>query len=434
MQIETVSALERRVELKVPLSEIAQEVEVRLKRLAKTVKMQGFRPGKVPLKMVAQNYGFQVENEVTMERINEQLRRLVTETKLRIAGAPRVEVKSDANPDAELAEFVASFEIYPEVKFGDWKSASVEKPELEVSDAEVERTIEILREQRQTYTPVERAAQNLDRITCDFVGRLDGVEFEGGKANDFDFVIGGKRMLPEFEQAPLGLKAGEQKTFALNFPADYQGKEVAGKTAEFTLSVKAVAAPQLPEVNEAFAKQLGIESGDLNKMREDIRANLEREVSKRLKARTKDSVMDVLLKMAEFDVPKALIQQDIERLRESARADLKQRGVKAQEMPLPDDLFQTQAERRVRLGLVVGEVVQKNNLAAKPDQVKNYLEELSKSYDDPASVMAWYFSDRKRLADVEAAVLEDNVMEWVLAHANVANKPLSFDELMGNPS
>ena len=434
MQIETVSALERRVELKIPLSDIAQEVEVRLKRLAKTVKMQGFRPGKVPLKMVAQNYGFQVENEVTTERINDQLRRLVADTKLRIAGAPRVEVKSDGSANTEVAEFVASFEIYPEVKFGDWKSASVERPALEVSDAEVDRTIEILREQRQTYTPVERAAQNLDRITCDFVGRLDGVEFEGGKANDFDFVIGGKRMLPEFEQAALGLKASEQKTFALNFPADYQGKEVAGKTAEFTLTVKTVAAPQLPEVNAEFAKQLGIESGDLSKMREDIRANLEREVRNRLKTRTKDSVMDALLKMAEFDLPKALIQQDIERLRESARADLKQRGIKAEGMPLPDDLFQAQAERRVRLGLAVGEVVQKNDLSAKPDQVKSYLEELSKSYDDPASVMAWYFSDRKRLADVEAAVLEDNVMEWVLANANVTNKVLTFDELMGNPS
>ncbi len=432
MQIETLSALERRVELNVPMDDVAKEVEARLKRLSKSVKMQGFRPGKVPLKLVAQSYGFQVQNDVMTERINDQLRRVLDETQLRIAGAPRVEPKADSAQDS-AAVFVATFEIYPDVQFGDWKSAEVERAVLEITDAEIDKTIEILRKQRQTYESVERAAQTDDRIQCDFVGRIDGVEFTGGKAENFEFVIGAKQMLPEFEQAAIGLKAGESKTFPLSFPADYHGKDVAGKTAEFTLTVKTVSAPQLPALDADFAKQLGVKDGDLNKMRDDVRANLSREVRNRLKARTKESVMDALLKVAQFDLPKTLLEQDTQRLREMAQADLQQRGIKTDGMPLPDDLFTAQAERRVRLGLAVNEIVNRNQLNATTDQVKAHIEDFAKSYEDPASVMAWYFADRKRLSEVEAVVLEDNVVNWVLAQVSVKDKPMSFDELMGMP-
>lgn len=433
MQIEQVSALERRVKVSVPMGEIAKEVEERLKRLSRTVKMHGFRPGKVPLKMVAQNYGYQVQNDVMNERINEVVYKAIEDNQLRVAGAPRVEAAKDQAAEGDVAEFFATFEIYPEIAFGDWQAAEVEKVTAPVTDAEVDKTIEILRKQRQTFEDTDRASQAGDRVTIDFVGRIDGVEFEGGKANDFAFVLGSKQMLPEFDTAATGLKAGETKTFPLTFPADYHGKEVAGKTAEFTVTMKSVAAPKLPEVDAEFAKQLGIQDGDIAKMREDVKNNLEREVKGRLKSRTKDSVMNALVKIAEFEVPKALIEQDVERLREMAEQDLKQRGIKTDGMPFPADLFQAQADRRVRLGLIISELVKQNDLKASQEQIRAYIEDFAKSYEDPAAVMAWYFADRKRLADIEAVVLEENVVNWVLGKAKVAEKPVAFDELMGTP-
>lgn len=433
MQIEQVSALERRVKVSVPMGEIAKEVEERLKRLSRTVKMHGFRPGKVPLKMVAQNYGYQVQNDVMNERINEVVYKAIEDNQLRVAGAPRVEAAKDQAAEGDVAEFFATFEIYPEIKFGDWQAAEVEQVTAPVSDAEVDKTIEILRKQRQTFEDTDRASQAGDRVTIDFVGRIDGVEFEGGKADNFAFVLGSKQMLPEFDTAATGLKAGETKTFPLTFPADYHGKEVAGKTAEFTVTMKSVAAPKLPEVDAEFAKQLGIQDGDIAKMREDVKNNLEREVKGRLKSRTKDSVMNALVKIAEFEVPKALIEQDVERLREMAEQDLKQRGIKTDGMPFPADLFQAQADRRVRLGLIISELVKQNDLKASQEQIRAYIEDFAKSYEDPSAVMAWYFSDRKRLADIEAVVLEENVVNWVLGKAKVAEKPVAFDELMGTP-
>ncbi len=433
MQIEQVSALERRVKVSVPMGEIAKEVEERLKRLSRTVKMHGFRPGKVPLKMVAQNYGYQVQNDVMNERINAVVYKAIEDNQLRVAGAPRVEAAKDQAAEGDVAEFFATFEIYPEITFGDWQAAEVEKVTAPVTDAEVDKTIEILRKQRQTFEDTDRASQAGDRVTIDFVGRIDGVEFEGGKANDFAFVLASKQMLPEFDTAATGLKAGETKTFPLTFPADYHGKEVAGKTAEFTVTMKSVSAPKLPEVDAEFAKQLGIQDGDIAKMREDVKNNLEREVKGRLKGRTKDSVMNALVKIAEFDVPKALIEQDVERLREMAEQDLKQRGIKTDGMPFPADLFQAQADRRVRLGLIISELVKQNDLKASQEQIRAYIEDFAKSYEDPAAVMAWYFADRKRLADIEAVVLEENVVNWVLGKAKVAEKPVAFDELMGTP-
>ena len=433
MQIEQVSALERRVKVSVPMGEIAKEVEERLKRLSRTVKMHGFRPGKVPLKMVAQNYGYQVQNDVMSERINAVVYKAIEDNQLRVAGAPRVEAAKDQAAEGDVAEFFATFEIYPEITFGDWQAAEVEKVTAPVTDAEVDKTIEILRKQRQTFEDTDRASQAGDRVTIDFVGRIDGVEFEGGKANDFAFVLASKQMLPEFDTAATGLKAGETKTFPLTFPADYHGKEVAGKTAEFTVTMKSVSAPKLPEVDAEFAKQLGIQDGDIAKMREDVKNNLEREVKGRLKSRTKDSVMNALVKIAEFEVPKALIEQDVERLREMAEQDLKQRGIKTDGMPFPADLFQAQADRRVRLGLIISELVKQNDLKASQEQIRAYIEDFAKSYEDPAAVMAWYFADRKRLADIEAVVLEENVVNWVLGKAKVAEKPVAFDELMGTP-
>lgn len=433
MSIETLSALERRVQFSVPTSLVAQEVETRLKRLSKSVKMQGFRPGKVPLKVVAQNYGFQVHNEVLTEKINAELHRLIDSAKLRVAGTPSVQAKEAQQENAEAVEFTATFEVYPEVQWGDWKSAQVDRFVLEVADADVDKTIEILRKQRQVYEQVDRPSQLEDRILCDFVGRIDGVEFPGGKAESFEFIVGSQQMLPEFEQAALGVKAGDTKTFSLSFPDDYQGKEVAGKTAEFTLSVKSVSAPKLPALDAEFARQLGIADGDLSKMRDDVRVNLEREVRDRLKSRTKASVFDALLKLAEFEVPKALVAQDVERLKELAISDFKRRGLKTEGFVPPPEIFKEQAERRIKLGLAVADMVGRYQLAPSSEQVKIYVADLSKGYEDPASVTAWYFSDRKRIAEIENAVLEENVVNWVLANVAAQDKHLSFDELMGSP-
>jgi trigger factor len=278
----------------------------------------------------------------------------------------------------------------------------------------------------------DQTAQNGDRATVDFVGKIDGVEFQGGKAEAFPFVLGEGRMLPEFEAATLGLKVGESKTFPLAFPADYHGKDVAGKTAEFTITLTKLEWAHLPEVDAEFANSLGIEDGDLTKMREDIKRNLEREVGARTKAKTKDSVMDALIKVSELDVPKALVEQDIERLMEMAQQDMQQRGMDPKGMQLPRELFTAQAERRVRLGLILADVVKNNKLEATEEQVKAQVEDFAQSYEDPQQVLKYYFSDRRRLAEVEALVLEENVVNYVLGKSKVSEKAVAFDALMGN--
>jgi trigger factor len=439
--VETLEKLERRITITLPLADVQAEVEKRLKIRARTVKAPGFRPGKVPMKMVAQQYGYQVETEVLNDKVGRAFNDAATENNLRVAGMPKIEPKTEA-PEGEVA-FDATFEVYPEVKVGDLSSAEVEKTKSEITDAEIDKTIEILRKQRVHYHVkgeqgehgdggADQSAQDGDRVTVDFVGKIDGVEFQGGKAEDYAFVLGEGRMLKEFEEASIGLKVGESKTFPLTFPADYHGKDVAGKTAEFTITLKKIEWAHLPEVDAEFAKSLGIADGDLNKMREDIKLNLEREVNGRVKAKTKDSVMNALIKVSELDVPKALVDQDVERLTEMARQDMAQRGMNVKDMPFPPELFTAQAERRVRLGLILAEVVKVNNLEATPEQVKAQVEEFAQSYEDPQQVLKFYYSDRRRLAEVEALVLEENVVNYVLGKAKVTEKPAEFDELMGN--
>ncbi|MEB0164974.1 trigger factor, partial [Glaciimonas sp. CA11.2] len=329
------------------------------------------------------------------------------------------------------------------VKIGDLSGVEVEKTKAEVSDAEIDKTINILRKQRVHYHVKgeqgehgdggsDLAAQNENRVTVDFVGKIDGVEFAGGKADDYAFVLGEGRMLPEFEAATIGLKVGEAKTFELAFPADYHGKDVAGKTAEFTITLKKLEWAHLPEVDTDFAKSLGMEDGDLTKMRADIKLNLEREVGARVKAKNKDSVMDALIKVSELDVPKSLIDQDVQRLVEMTRQDMSQRGMDTKNMPFPPELFAAQAERRVRLGLILADVVKENQLQASAEQVKAQVEDFAQSYEDPKEVLKYYFSDRSRLAEVEALVLEENVVNYVLSKSKVTEKSVPFDELMGN--
>ncbi|HEX2542833.1 MAG TPA: trigger factor [Caldimonas sp.] len=433
VQVETLDKLERRITLTLPTTTIQSEVESRLRKLSRTVKADGFRPGKVPMSVVAQRYGYSVQSEVLNDKVGQVFSQAVNEAKLRVAGPPRITEKADA-PEGEVA-FDATFEVYPEVRIGDLGAAEVERVTTEVSDEAVDKTIEILRKQRRTFQqrPASEPAAVGDRVTIDFSGTVDGVPFEGGKAEGFSFIIGVGQMLEQFDAALRGMKLGESKTFPLQFPADYQGKEVAGKEADFMVTLKKVEAQQLPPVDESLAKALGIAGGTVEALRADVRKNLEREVKFRLQARNKASVMDALVKAAELEVPKSLVAGEVERMVEQTRADLKKRGVKdAETAPIPAELFQDKAERRVRLGLVVAELVRTQSLQAKPEQLQAHIEELSQSYEKPSEVMRWYLSDRQRMAEVEAIVVENNVANHVLERAKVTSKTVPFDELMAS--
>ncbi|CAN7330311.1 trigger factor [Acidovorax sp. 99] len=429
--VETLEKLERKITLSVPVTLIQSEVDTRLKRLARTVKMDGFRPGKVPMNVVAQRYGYSVQYEVLNDKVGEAFAVAANEANLRVAGQPRITEKEGA-PEGQVT-FDAIFEVFPEVKIADLSDAEVEKLSSEVTDSAIDKTIDILRKQRRSFAQraIDAAAQDGDRVTVDFEGKIDGEPFDGGKAEDFQFLVGEGQMLKEFEDAVRGMKSGESKTFPLAFPAEYHGKDVAGKTADFLVTIKKIEAAHLPEVNDALAKSLGIADGSVDGLRADIKKNLEREVKFRLLARNKAAVMDALVSKAELDLPNSSIQAEIARLMEGARAELKQRGIKdADKAEIPEDVFRPQAERRVRLGLVLAELVRANELQAKPEQLKAHIDELAASYEKPEDVVRWYFGDRQRLAEVEAVVIENNVTEFVLSKAKVVEKAISFDDLM----
>ncbi len=429
--VETLEKLERKITLNLAATEVQSEVDARLKRLSRTVKMDGFRPGKVPLSVVAQRYGYSVHYEVINDKVGEAFSRAANEAKLRVAGQPRITEK-DGAPEGQMA-FDAVFEVYPEVKIADLSGAEIDKLSAEVDDAAIDRTLDILRKQRRSFAQRAQGtpAEDGDRVTVDFEGKIDGEPFEGGKAEHFQFLVGEGQMLKVFEDAVRGMKVGESKTFPLAFPEDYHGKDVAGKTADFLVTVRNIEAAHLPEVDAAFVKSLGIADGSVEGLRADVRKNLEREVKFRLQARNKRAVMDALVDKAELELPQIIVQAEVERLLEGARADLKARGIKdADQAPIPEDVVRPQAERRVRLGLVVAELVRAHELQAKPEQLKAHVQELASSYEKPQDVVKWYFSDQERLAEVEAMVLENNVTEFVLGKAKVNEKAVAFDELM----
>ena len=433
VQVQTLEKLERRITLTLPAETINSEVQTRLKKLSRTVKADGFRPGKVPMSVVAQRYGYSVHYEVMNDKVDQVFTKAVNDAKLRVAGSPRITEKDGAG-EGEIA-FDATFEVYPEIELADLSTAQVERVSTEVSEAAIDKTIEILRKQRRTFAqrPSSEGAEAGDRVTIDFEGKIDGVPFDGGKAADYQFLIGEGQMLEQFDSAVRAMKVGESKTFPLQFPDDYQGKDVAGKEADFMMTMKKIEVQHLPDVDEEFANTLAIEGGTVEALRADVRKNLEREVGFRVLARNKVSVMDALLACAQLDVPKALVASEVQRMTEAARADLKKRGVKdAETAPIPEGIFEPQAEKRVRLGLVVGELVRSNSLQARPDQLQAHIEEMAQSYEKPAEVVRWYLGDRQRLAEVEAVVVENNVAEFVLSKAQVADKVLAFDELMAS--
>ncbi len=478
--IEKVSNLERRLNVALPVQEIEAEIESRLRRLARSVKMHGFRPGKVPFRLVQAQFGGQVRQEVLGDALQRSFGEAVRQQNLRVAGYPRFEPRTPtpaggaaaagdaaAGEGAESAtaegtttgsttaegttagsttaggeapaaerppqvEFSATFEVYPEVTIGDVSTTIVVRPAVPVGDAEVAKTIEILRKQRVHYHAVERGAQPGDRITVDYRGTIDGAPFEGGSGSDHTTILGEGRLLAEFEKQMEGARPGEQRKFELTFPEDYHGKEVAGKTAQFEVKLKRVAAPHLPDADGDFAKSLGIADGDLDRMRADVKANLEREVRRRRDVRVKDQVMKTLLESSSIELPRSLVHMEIERLMQGMRQDLAGRGLKPENIPMPAEAFEPEARKRVALGLIVAELVRRENLAARPEQVKAMVQDYAASYEKPEEVVRWYYQSQDRLREVESLVLENNVVEWVLGRAIVEDRPTDFDELMGN--
>jgi trigger factor len=430
--LESIGLLERRLSVTVPVAEIDGEVENRLKRMSRTVKMHGFRPGKVPLKVVAQQYASQVRQEVIGDTLERSFGDAVRQQNLKVAGYPRFEAKPLTEGALEF-EYSATFEVYPEVAPGDLSQVKIVRPLLTPGEAEVDRTLDIMRSQRATFEVVDRAAESGDRLTLDYKGTIDGNEFAGSSAQASAVVLGEGRLLPDFERQLAGMKGGESKAFELRFPDDYHGREVAGRDARFEVAVKEVAAARLPEIDAEFARKLGVADGDLTKMRQEVRENLEREVRMRLKNRVKDQVMQALLDVTRLEAPKSLVEAEIQRLQALARQDLAARGVAVKsDTPIPGQVFEQQARRRVSLGLILAEVVKANALYAKPEQVRAVVEEQAQSYEKPEEVVKWFYASPERLREIESGVVEENVVAWALGRAQVEDKPVDFDELMGH--
>ena len=427
-QLEVLDGLARRIDISVPLTQIETEVNNRLKRIARTVRMHGFRPGKAPFSVVARQHGPGVRQEVLGETLESQFGEAVRSHQLRIAGYPRFEQKPGDAAASDLV-FSASFEVYPDVVIGDFVGVKLSQPKVELSDADIEKTLDVLRRQRRGFEAADRAAAEGDLVKFDYRGTIDGEAFEGGQADDFTAVIGESRLLKDFEAGLVGLKAGDEAAFDVIFPADYAAPNLAGKTARFEVKMKEVQAPVLPPLDADFARALGVEDGDVEKLKAEVRANLEREISRRVRATMKEQALDTLAAKTTLDLPQSLIAMEIERLRQMTEADMQARGV--QTVKLTDDMFTGQAERRVRLGLILAEVVQKHQLRADPEKVRELVEEQAQSYEEPTEVVQWFYQSPERMQEIESMALEENVVAWVASQAEVEDKLVTFDELMG---
>jgi trigger factor len=425
------NSLERRLDLVVTMADVEQETQKRLAKISKTVKMSGFRPGKVPMRVVAQSYGPQARSEAIGFVVGNVYSKAVSEQKLKVAGQPEIEpVAPQGEGEPSELKFTAIVEVYPEVQCPDLSAVEISKTTCEITESDLDKTLETLQKQRTEYHSVDRSSQKGDRVTLDFKGEIDGVAFTGGASENYTFVLGDGSMLREFDEAAVGMKVGETKTFPLKFPDDYHGKDVAGKLAMFSIKIRDVAEPKVPALNEEFAKSMGIESGDMAQLRADVRKNLAREVANRCKSRTKASVMDALVKFGTFDVPKALVESECERMAENTRRDLASRGMNVKDAPIPPELFKDKATERVRLGLIVGEVVVANNLRPTEEQIRTLVQEMASAYENPEQFVNWFIGQPQQRAQAEAVAIEDNVVSWALSKAKVVESSISVQTLL----
>lgn len=429
--VETVSALERRLDASIPQQIFRGEVTARLKKIGRTAKISGFRPGKVPVKILEQHYGAQAHQEALGDALQRSFDEAVQLNNLRVAGYPQFEIKTN-DLNADLIEYSAIFEVYPEVVMGDLSGETVERLVYELTQTDVDNTIATLRKQRAVFEPVDRAVQPEDQVRIDFVGRLDGEIFQGGEAKDHPFVLGTGRMLPEFEAAITGMKAGETKSFDMTFPDDYHGKEVAGKQVTFTITLHQVEEPKLPEVDADFAEAIGITGGDVSKLESEISTNLQREVEGRLKARNKEAAMEALLKVALFDLPKSLVEWEVQNLMRQALQERESRGMKVKDMKLPPELFTERAIKRIKLGLIIADLTRKHDLTAKPEQVRVLVDDYAQSFDQPEEVASWLYANPAQLREMENLAVEGNVVVWITGQTKTMDKAISFKELMGS--
>lgn len=426
--VEKTDGLERRLHVEVPEERLEGEINDRLQSMRRTARVPGFRPGKVPLKVVAQRYGQRVRAEVVGEMLQSTFYDAVTRENLRPAGRPTFH-PVEAGPGRGLS-YTAVFEVYPELGPPRVEGLKVKRPRAEVTEADVARVIEELRRQRRTWEPVERAAGNGDRVVMDFEGRVGGETFEGGSGAQVPVELGAGRMLAGLEEGLMGAQAGDERTLELRFPEDYRVPELAGQPVSFQVRVHAVQEPVLPALDEAFARSLGVEEGGLEALRAAVRRNMERELRETIEARTKQAVLDALLEANTVEPPKALVDEEAGRMCALRQAELAQQGIDAEQLGLRPEMFEAQARRRIALGLLLAEIVKGNQMSADKDRIRARIEAVAATYDDPNQVVQWYYADKSRLAEVESTVLEDQVVEWLLERMQVMEEATSFDQLM----
>lgn len=420
VSVETTSTLGRRLKVAVPADQVEKEFNARLQRLSKQVKLPGFRPGKVPLKMVEAQYGGRLMDEVAGELIQTTLHEAIGSQGLRPAGDPRVQRKPFVR--GEQLEYTVEFEVYPEVKRFDLAGARIEQPVVTVSEADVDRTLETIRKQRVTWTPVEREARLGDRVTMDFVGRLNGKEFEGGKGDAFPLVLGSGTFIESLEQGLVGAKSGEGRRVAARFPADYRHAPLAGQTADFDVKVNEVAEAVLPEVSEALAKELGVKDGSVEKLRAEVKSNLEREAANRARAVLRTRALKLLLDANPIEVPQSLLDTEVQRLKAVDTGGGPGAGNEA--------LHERRARSRVALGLILGEIIRSQGLIPDPGRVRARLEEMATDYESPQEFIQWHYANPERLSEIENLVMEERIVENLLGSAEVTDKPVSFQELL----
>jgi len=433
VSVENTGPLEKRLRVEVPEEKIAGEVQNRLQSLSRTTKIQGFRPGKAPYKIIQKRYGSRVRQEVISEVVQSTFYEALAKEKLHPASNPAINPEEPAEGQGAGFAYTATFEIFPEVKVAPVEKLEIEKPVCEVTNEDVDRMIEIIRKQKRTQKAVDRPAKEGDVVTVDFRGSINGEPFEGGEASDFQLELGSNRFIPGFEEGLVGTSAGDEKTLNLTFPKDYHHEDFAGKDAEFAVKVKAVNEQVLPELDEELFRSMGVTEGGLEEFRNAVRKNMEREVEQSLQSRTKNAVLDALHKANKLELPETPVKNEAENIRQQYQSSLQMRGLNPDDIPEQDPaMFNDQAEKRVALQLLISDIVKENDIKADPSRVRGLIENAAAGYEDPAEVINWYYGDRKRLAEVEALAIEDEVVKWLLDKAKVTEKPIIFDDLMNN--